>query len=45
MIKLFEDCMTDCGYWQDDAQVVSILTEKFWADVPGIYVVVMELTA
>ena len=44
MIKLFKDCMTKCGYWNDDAQVCSELTEKFY-DVPcGIYVVVKEIT-
>lgn len=36
--KLLKDCMTDCGYWKDDALVVSEITEKFWANVPGIYI-------
>ncbi|MEE1199030.1 MAG: RusA family crossover junction endodeoxyribonuclease [Christensenellales bacterium] len=36
--KLLKDCMTDLGYWKDDAQVVSEIVEKFWAKVPGIYV-------
>lgn len=38
VIKLFKDCMTACGYWKDDAQVYSEITEKFWGIVPGIYV-------
>lgn len=38
MIKLFKDCMTACGYWKDDAQVASEITEKFWGFCPGIYV-------
>lgn len=37
-IKLFKDCMTRSGFWKDDALVASELTEKFWADVPGVYV-------
>ena len=41
--KLFKDCMTHCGFWKDDAQVASELTEKFWADVPGIYVEIYAL--
>lgn len=41
--KLLKDCMTDCGYWKDDAQVVSEITEKFWAKVPGIYINAYEL--
>jgi len=43
MIKLFKDCMTKVGFWKDDAGVSSEITEKFWADVPGIYVRVTEL--
>lgn len=38
LIKLFKDCMTRTGYWVDDAQVCSEITEKFWAERPGIYV-------
>ena len=41
--KLLKDCMTDLGYWNDDAQVASEIVEKFWAKVPGIYVNVLEL--
>jgi Holliday junction resolvase RusA-like endonuclease len=36
--KLLKDCMTDCGYWKDDALVVSEIVEKFWAKLPGIYI-------
>ena len=38
LIKLFKDCMTRTGWWYDDAQVCSEITEKFHADRPGIYV-------
>lgn len=41
--KLLKDCMTAVGFWKDDAQVASEIVEKFWADVPGIYVQVKEL--
>ena len=41
--KLLKDCMTDLGYWKDDAQVASEIVEKFWAKVPGIYINVLEL--
>ena len=43
MIKLFEDCMTDLGYWTDDSLIASSITEKFWAEHPGIYVVIESL--
>ena len=36
--KLLKDCMTDCGYWEDDALVASEIVEKFWAKLPGIYI-------
>lgn len=42
--KLLKDCMTQCGYWEDDAQVASEIVEKFWAEVPGIYIRIEELT-
>jgi Holliday junction resolvase RusA-like endonuclease len=38
IIKLLKDCMTDLGFWRDDAQVVSETTEKFYANSPGIWV-------
>lgn len=41
--KLLKDCMTDCGFWTDDALVVSEIVEKFWADMPGIYVRIDEV--
>ena len=28
--KLLKDCMTQVGYWEDDAQVCSELVEKRW---------------
>lgn len=36
--KLLKDCMTNCGFWKDDALVASEICEKFWAEIPGIYV-------
>ena len=36
--KLLKDCMTKAGFWDDDALVASEIIEKFWAEVPGIYV-------
>ena len=41
--KLLKDVMTDLGYWKDDAQVASEITEKFYAALPGIYVVIEQL--
>lgn len=43
MLKMFKDCMTQCGYWKDDAQVCSEITEKFYNDVCGIYVRIDKL--
>lgn len=41
--KLLKDCMTTCGYWKDDALVVSEIVEKFWAKIPGIYIRIEEI--
>lgn len=41
--KLLKDCMTLCGYWQDDALVVSEIVEKFWAEHPGIWICIEEI--
>jgi Holliday junction resolvase RusA-like endonuclease len=41
--KLLEDVMTELGYWTDDALVVSAITEKFWAETPGIYIKIEDL--
>lgn len=43
MIKLLKDEMTKARFWKDDAQVASEVTEKFFSDVPGIYVRIEEV--
>ena len=42
--KMLKDCMTLVGFWKDDALVASEIVEKFWAEVPGIYIRIEELT-
>lgn len=41
--KLLKDCMTHVGFWEDDALVASEIVEKFWSEVPGIYIRIEEL--
>lgn len=41
--KMLLDVMEDLGYWKNDALVASEITEKFWADRPGIYICIEEL--
>ena len=41
--KLLKDCMTAARWWKDDAQVASEVAEKFWADIPGIYIKAEEI--
>lgn len=43
LIKLFKDCMTKVGFWQDDAQVAWELQEKRYSDIEGIFVQVNQL--
>ena len=41
--KLLKDVMTKLRYWIDDAQISSEIAEKFYAEIPGIYISVEEL--
>jgi Holliday junction resolvase RusA-like endonuclease len=41
--KMLKDVMTTLGYWTDDALVASEITEKFWADKPGIFISIEDL--
>ena len=42
--KLLKDCMTETGFWKDDAQVAREIAEKCWSDEPcGIEVEVSEM--
>ena len=41
--KALKDEMTRLHFWHDDAQVCSEIIEKFWADIPGIYIEVVSL--
>ena len=41
--KLLKDCMTKVGFWKDDALVCREIVEKFWADIPGIYIRIKEM--
>ena len=43
LIKLLKDVMTEVGFWNDDAQVASEINEKFYADIPGIYIRIEEI--
>jgi Holliday junction resolvase RusA-like endonuclease len=41
--KMLKDVMTHLGYWKDDALVASEISEKFWAERPGIYIRISPL--
>ena len=42
--KLLKDCMTQLGFWKDDAQVAKETVEKKWADDPtGIRIAIGRL--
>lgn len=41
--KLLKDVMTVLKFWKDDALVASEIVEKFWADIPGIYIAIAAL--
>ena len=41
--KMLKDEMTKVGFWKDDALVASEIIEKFWAEIPGIYIEIEKL--
>lgn len=42
--KMLKDCMTELGFWNDDAQVVSEHVDKVWSDEPtGIAIEIKQL--
>jgi len=43
--KMLKDCMTEVGFWIDDAQVVVERVEKIWSDEPsGIAIEIIVLS-
>ena len=43
LLKLLKDEMTYLGYWKDDAQVCSELSEKFYWEISGVFVRIEEI--
>lgn len=43
LVKLLKDVMTGLVFWSDDAQVVSETIQKFYDDIPGLYIYIEEL--
>ena len=41
--KMLKDIMTDLGFWKDDCLVAREIVEKFWAEIPGIYIRIDDL--
>ena len=41
--KLLKDVMESLGYWKNDAIVASEITEKFYASIPGIFILIEEI--
>lgn len=41
--KALKDCMTKLRFWYDDAQVCREITEKFYNDIPGIFIQIERL--
>ncbi len=36
--KALKDIMEDLGFYVNDSRVASEIIEKFWAEIPGIYI-------
>lgn len=43
LCKALYDIMTKLGYWKDDSQIYSGITEKFWTARPGLYIRIEEV--
>lgn len=43
LMKMLKDVMTELHFWKDDALVASEISEKFYAEKPGIFIVIQEL--
>ncbi|MDD3663158.1 MAG: RusA family crossover junction endodeoxyribonuclease [Candidatus Pacebacteria bacterium] len=41
--KMLKDCMTEVGFWIDDAQVVVEHVEKVWSDEPSGIAIEIEI--
>lgn len=41
--KALKDIMEDLGFFVNDSRVASETIEKFWADIPGIYIWLEQL--
>ena len=41
--KMLKDIMTALGFWTDDALVCSEIIEKFYAKMPGLFIMIEEL--
>ncbi|MEG0935563.1 MAG: RusA family crossover junction endodeoxyribonuclease, partial [Clostridia bacterium] len=41
--KMLKDVLTDLRFWTDDALVCSETAEKFWNDIPGIYIRISDI--
>lgn len=37
-MKMLQDVMTTLGFWDDDRFIVSLITEKFYAQIPGLFI-------
>ena len=42
--KLLKDCMTALHFWKDDALVASEIIEKFYGNIPGIFISIEVLS-
>lgn len=40
--KLLKDCLTQCGFWHDDAQVYYEEVEKRWSEKPRIEIMISD---
>lgn len=42
-MKMLQDVMTTLDFWDDDRFIVSLITEKFYARIPGLFIQITKL--
>lgn len=45
LVKLLQDVMNKLNYFEDDRFVVSLVAQKFWAKIPGLFISLEEVSS
>lgn len=43
LLKMLKDVLTKCRFWHDDAQVYSETIERFYGEIPGMFLKIQSM--